>query len=74
MLPRLSPGVAWRGQFVLLNGIPCVRCAGDTKRAFPETYRDVWPEAELLAEAAAEARRLGAPVDIQNQVANTAVV
>ena len=51
-----------------------MRFAGDTKRAFPETYRDVWPEAELLAEAAAEASRLGVPVEIQNQVANTAVV
>ena len=32
--------------------------AGDTKRAHPETYRDEWPETELIAEAAREAQAL----------------
>lgn len=32
--------------------------AGDTKRAHPETYRDEWPDSELIAEAAREAKAL----------------
>ncbi|CAL8462038.1 g1569 [Coccomyxa elongata] len=40
------------------------KIAGDTKRAFPETYRDEWHETALIAEAAAEARTLGAPVQV----------
>jgi hypothetical protein len=38
--------------------------AADTKRAFPETYRDEWPEEELISEAAREAQRMGAPVEV----------
>ncbi|EIE25007.1 FAD/NAD(P)-binding domain-containing protein [Coccomyxa subellipsoidea C-169] len=64
--PDVTPLPQWRPKMY--------KVAGDTKRAVPETYRDVWPEAELLAEAAAEASRLGAPVEIQNQIAKTTVV
>ena len=38
--------------------------AGDTKRAFPERYRDTWPESELVGIAAEEAKALGAPVEV----------
>ena len=37
---------------------------GDTKRAFPERYRDTWPESELVGIAAEEAEALGAPVEV----------
>ena len=42
----------------------CGVCAGNTKRAFPETYRDEWQETSLIADAAAEARAMGAPVQV----------
>ena len=41
-----------------------VPSAGDTKRAFPERYRDTWPEIELVGTAAEEAQALGAPVEV----------
>ncbi|KAK9908844.1 hypothetical protein WJX75_003644 [Coccomyxa subellipsoidea] len=58
--PDVTPLPQWRPKMY--------KVAGDTKRACPETYRDVWPESELVAEAAAEACRLGSPVQIQNLV------
>lgn len=38
--------------------------AGGTKRAFPERYRDEWPESELISTAAREAEALGVPVEV----------
>ena len=38
--------------------------AGDTKRNFPERYRDEWPESELISIAAREAEALGVPVEV----------
>ena len=46
---------------LFLSGLPP---AGDTKRAFPERYRDTWPESELVGIAAEEAQALGAPVEV----------
>lgn len=37
---------------------------GDTKRAFPERYRDEWPESKLINIAAQEAQSLGAPLEV----------
>jgi hypothetical protein len=45
--------------FGVVHGDP-----GDTKRAFPETYRDEWPDTELIAEAAKEAKALGVCVEV----------
>ena len=37
---------------------------GDTKRAYPERYRDEWSESKLINIAAQEAQSLGAPVEV----------
>ena len=56
-------------QFALLGMSPAeargmLLSAGDTKRAFPERYRDEWPESELISTAAREAEALGVPVEV----------
>lgn len=53
-----------RSTTVLFTELGGIGRAGDTKRAFPETYRDVWTDTKLISEAAKEAQRIGVPVEV----------
>jgi len=46
--------------------------AGDNKRKFPEQYRDVWKDHEMVKEAQAHAERLKANLATDELVANAA--
>ena len=46
--------------------------AGENKRKFPEKYRDVWRDHEMLEQAQAHSERLRATLSADEHVANAA--